>query len=163
MEHGVRSLRSESIVFDGDWTRGSGTEYEALRSEVKDALLSLKDAAGNAAVGSVRTWEEAGEVPQEEEEEAHPRALARRQTLPHRQQPVPLRPERPHARPLQHGSLRPPCVPRVISSVMRGRLRDCMSFDHARDPPGTLMYPSTICMVASVSSLRAFGRFALFS
>jgi len=47
---------------DGDWTRGSGPEYEALRAEVKEALLSLKDDAGKSAVGSVRTWEEASEL-----------------------------------------------------------------------------------------------------
>ena len=43
----------------GDWTRGSGEAYEALREEVRTALLELKDADGHPAVASVLNGEDA--------------------------------------------------------------------------------------------------------
>jgi len=43
----------------GDWTRGSGADYEALRGEVRAALEELRDEDGVAPVSSVTRWEEA--------------------------------------------------------------------------------------------------------
>lgn len=42
----------------GNWTRGSGEAYERLRTEVADALRSLKDENGSAPVASVVRWED---------------------------------------------------------------------------------------------------------
>lgn len=44
----------------GDWHRGSGPAYEALRAQVRAALTDLRDADGQPAVASVVGWEDAG-------------------------------------------------------------------------------------------------------
>jgi len=44
----------------GDWTRGSGPEYDRLRAEVRDALLELEDEGGTRPVAAVKGWEEVG-------------------------------------------------------------------------------------------------------
>ena len=43
----------------GDWERGSGQAYEALRAQVTAALLTLRDGNGTPPVASVLPWEEA--------------------------------------------------------------------------------------------------------
>lgn len=44
----------------GNWRRGSGPAYEALRSRVKRLLLDLRDAHGVRPVEQVSEWEQAG-------------------------------------------------------------------------------------------------------
>ena len=46
----------------GNWKRSSGKEYEALREQVKETLLALRDEAGIAPVSRIMTWEEAETV-----------------------------------------------------------------------------------------------------
>lgn len=46
---------------DGNYKRASGPKYEKLRDEVRTALLSLKDEAGNKPVVDVVEWENAKE------------------------------------------------------------------------------------------------------
>lgn len=43
----------------GTWTRASGPEYEALRTDVMTALSELRDSGGDPPVASVRRWEDA--------------------------------------------------------------------------------------------------------
>ncbi len=57
-------LKMDSIYINpaglaGDWTRGSGPDYESLRARVKKLLLELKDANGVRPVERVVGWEEA--------------------------------------------------------------------------------------------------------
>ena len=44
---------------DGNWYRGSGEEYEKLRDEVAEALVSLQDENGIKPVMALSKWEEA--------------------------------------------------------------------------------------------------------
>lgn len=46
----------------GDWRRGSGPEYEALRDEVWRALETLTDAGGVRPVASLCRWEDVAET-----------------------------------------------------------------------------------------------------
>lgn len=46
----------------GNWKRSSGKEYEALREQVKETLLALRDEAGIAPVSRIMAWEEAETV-----------------------------------------------------------------------------------------------------
>ena len=44
----------------GNWTRASGAEYQSLRRQVGEAILSLKDPSGVAPAEKVVEWERAG-------------------------------------------------------------------------------------------------------
>lgn len=52
-------LRPDSLA--GQWKRGGGPEYEALREKVKSLLLGLRD-GGVSPVERVVKWEDAGEL-----------------------------------------------------------------------------------------------------
>ncbi len=45
----------------GDWTRGSGSEYETLRDQVIDILSSLEDEDGTKPLATVTKWEDVEE------------------------------------------------------------------------------------------------------
>lgn len=45
----------------GDWKRASGSEYEVLRRQVSDILLTLRDKDGIQPVATVTKWEDAEE------------------------------------------------------------------------------------------------------
>ena len=46
----------------GNWERSSGKEYEALREQVKTALLDLRDADNVAPLSRIIVWEEAEDI-----------------------------------------------------------------------------------------------------
>ncbi len=52
-------LRPDDLA--GQWKRGSGPEYDALREKVKNLLLDLKD-GGVSPIERVVKWEDAGEL-----------------------------------------------------------------------------------------------------
>lgn len=60
----VAFLRMDNIYINpdglgGNWKRGSGKEYEALRDEVMKALEDLKDAKGASPLAKAVKWEDA--------------------------------------------------------------------------------------------------------